>query len=241
MPLEDLKLYNHPDTQRTYRSLVAEIVEQFGTPIRYLPKKIADQKMNPFNGDSGFGEDTDVRSNTQLNHIYGEDVNISYEDSVPMKAFLENFNMYDGTHNLFSKFGFSMEDEITLELEIESFKNLMNRCGYDMQKPIEGDLVIFDLARAKNGKPQIFEVKYCNESASYFSFGQLMMFKLNCTVWEYSHEELKTGDADIDGLAVSLDSDTIRKEIGDNDTIQEKSEEVTRFDPNDPFGDEFDS
>jgi len=240
MVLIDLNLYKHKDTQKTYRSIVAEIIELFGVPIKYIPKKIATDKLNPFNSDEGFGEDLNERSNDSINQIYGEDVNISFEGSVPMKATLENYEGYDGVHNMFSNFGFSMEDEITLNIEIETWRNLMKRCGYDMQKPMEGDLILFDLARAKNGKPQIFEIKYCNESASYFAFGELMVFALNCTLWEYSHETLNTGDADVDRLNIDIDTDVIRKEVGDNDVIQEKSEEVTRYDPNDPFNDKFD-
>lgn len=241
MVLKDLFLYTDQDTQNTYRSLVAEVVDLYGIPIRYLPKTITTNTTDPFGLDAQFGKDVDISSNSGLNEIYGEDVNISYNDSVPMKAILENYNNYDGTHNLFSKFGFSMEDEIQISIETESWRSLMSRCGYDFDKPAEGDLILFDLAVAKNGRPQIFEISYCNESATYFAFGQLMVFKLNCTVWEYSHEKLNTGHVEIDNLNIDINSDTIRKEIGDNEKIQEKSEEISKFDPNDPFGDEFDN
>lgn len=239
MVLVGYNLYNHRDTQKTYRALASEIVQLFGIPIRYIPKVISDSKQSPFNGSMGFGTDMDTRSNAILNHIYGEDVNIAYRKVIPMKAILSNYDAYEGVHNLFNKFGFSMEDEITLEVETESWRNIMSRFGYSMLKPQEGDLIIFDLALAKNSKPQIFEIQYCNESESYFSFGQLMVFKIYSKVWEYSHETLDTGDEDIDRLNTTVNKEAIRKDIGDNDVIEEKSEELNRFDPRDPFGDEF--
>jgi len=214
-------------------------VALFGVPIRYIPKVISDTTLDAFNAESGFGTNLDTRSNAILNHIYGEDVNIAYRKIIPMKAILSNYSGYEGVHNLFNKFGFSMEDEITLEVEIESWRNIMEKHGYGMIKPEEGDLIIFDLALAKNSKPQIFEIQYCNESETYFSFGQLMVFKIYTRVWEYSHEILETGDEDIDHLNTTVNKDTLRKEIGDNDVIKEKSEELNRFDPRDPFGDEF--
>lgn len=239
MVIQGYNLYNNRDTQKTYRGITSEIVQLFGVPIRYIPKIISETKINPFNGEAGFGTDLDIRSNAILNHLYGEDVNIEYRKIIPMKGFLSNYDAYEGVHNLFNKFGFSMEDEITLEFEIETWRNMMERFGYSLLKPQEGDLIVFDLALAKNSRPQIFEIQYCNESETYFALGQLMVFKVYSRVWEYSHEKLETGDADIDQLNTKVDKDTLRKEIGDNDIINEKAEEVNRFDPRDPFGDEF--
>ena len=228
-------LYNSKNTQRTYRRLTAQVINLYGIPIRYLPKTTSDQEFDPFG--SGTGTDDDIRSNTGLNELYGEDVNIAFKDAVPMKAVLQNTDFYDGTHNLFDKFGMSSEDEITLNIEIETWRNLMDRSGYPMEKPMEGDLITFDLARAKNGRPQIFEIKYCNESKSYFQFGELMVFELQCKLWEYGHETLDTGDPIIDGLNDIAGDDS---KVGDNQFIKNKADDVVVWDPNDPFRDKSD-
>jgi len=227
-------LYGGQYTQRTYRSIVAQVINLYGVPIRYLPKIISNQTPNY--SSEGFGATSDVRSNVGLNHIYGEDVNISYEETVPMKCILDNVDFYQGQHNLFDKFGSAMEDEIIIQIETESWRNLMRRMGFEKEKPEEGDLITFDLAKAKNNRPQLFEIRYCNESDSYFAFGQLMVFKLTCKLWDYSHERLSTGDPTIDSLAVNA-SDV--NATGDNSEIEEKAEEVVRWHPNDKFKDEF--
>jgi len=229
-------LYNSKDTQKTYRGLTAQVINLFGINIRYIPKVLSEQDTDPFGGNGGFGEDTNTASNTNLNRIYGEDVNIAYEDTIPMKGLLENYDSYDGQHNLFNKFNFTMEDEITLSIEIETWRNLMSRCGYDMERPEPEDLILFDLAVAKNGKPKIFKITNCNESASFFAFGELMVFELNCTVWDYSHETLETGDPKIDGLN-TIEGDSPK--IGDNKDIEDKSKELINWNPNDPFSDKF--
>jgi hypothetical protein len=233
-------LYNHKDTQRTYRQLVAEVVDLYGMPIRYIPKVPSDEEIEPFSTEFGFGEELDIRSNIGLNHIYGEDTTIKYKDLIPMKAILENFEQFEGTYNVFDKLGFSMEPEIHISIEIENFRNLVKRYDYDkLRKPEEGDLILFDLANAKNGKPMIYEITFCNESASYFAFGELMVFELNCKLFKYSDEKLETGDPNIDNLKTDIDNDKLRNEIGDNEEIERQADEIRHWNPKDAFADEL--
>lgn len=231
-----INFYNGQNTQRAYRGIVANVINLYGIPIRYLPKKLSNEDVDPF-GTSALGDDIDVRSNTGLNDIYGEDINISYNDSISMKAMLENYDDFNGMHNFFSKFGMSMDDEIILQLETETWRNLMSKHGYELNKPKEGDLIIFEISKAKGGNPMIFEIKYCNESKSYFIFGELLVFEINCKLWEYSHETLETGDEKIDSLN-DITGDDPR--IGDNETISKTSEKVTVWNPNDPYGESDD-
>ena len=225
-----LNLYTHQDTQKTYRRIVSEHIRLYGIPIRYVPKVVVDESL--YGEDPNGSIDDEIHSNNGLNNIYGEDSTMTFKDAIPMKGMLEQFDFYEGTHNMFSKFNFSMEDEITLSFEIENWRNLLEEYGYELQKPLEGDLIIFDLAVAKNGKPQIFEIKNVNESASYFQFGTLFIFRVNCKVWDYGHETMETGDELLDSLN-NIDAVT---GIGDNKEIEDKAKTVTSWNPNDPFG-----
>ena len=206
------------------------MIRLYGIPIRYVPKVVIDE---PPYGEEGFGGTEDeIASNKGLNNIYGEDGTMKFEKAIPMKGILEQFDFYEGTHNMFSKFNFAMEDEITISFEIENWRNLLAKNGYEMQKPIEGDLIIFDLAVAKNGKPQIFEIKNCNESATFFQFGTLYVFRLNCKVYDYSYEKMETGDELLD----SINNVDAISGIGDNKEIEDKAKTVTNWNPKDPFG-----
>lgn len=233
-------LYNHKDTQRTYRQIVAEVVDLYGVPIRYIPKVNSDEDIKPFTSEFGFGEELDIRSNIGMNHIYGEDATIKYQDLIPMKAILENFDQFEGTYNVFDKMGFSMDPEIHISIEIENFRNLVKRYDYDqLKKPEEGDLILFDLANAKNGKPMIYEITFCNESSTYFAFGELMVFELNCKMFKYSHEKLETGDPIVDGMNDEIDNGKLRNDIGDNELIEKQADEVRHWNPRDAFGDDY--
>lgn len=236
MNVKHVNFYNHLDTQRTYRRLHSQVINIFGIPVRYLPKI---NETQSFSENSPFGTDfslsVDIRSNAGLNSLYGEDVSVAYKHAIPMKAFLENYDSYEGTHNIFDKFGFSMGDEITLSFEIDTWRNTLKKYGYNMDRPIESDIIAFDLHKAKNDKPQLFEVKYCNEVYSYFQFGALYIFRLHCVVWDYSQEKLQTGDSEID----SLQDINPGKDICDNKIIENKAKEVVNWNPNDPFKDPF--
>ena len=94
-------------------------------------------------------------------------------------------------------------------------------------------MIIFDLAVAKNGKPQIFEIKNCNESSTFFQFGTLYVFRLNCKVYDYSYEKMETGDELLD----SINNVDAINGIGDNKEIEDKAKVVTNWNPRDPFGD----
>jgi hypothetical protein len=236
----DLNLYNHKPTQNTYRSLNSEVVNLFGIPIYYMPKTVNDSGVKfsktPY-GESGFGNIVDLRSNTGLNQIFGEDVNISYNYAIPMKMILENFQEYGGSIQIFDKFGYNSNPEIVLQAEIETWRNILNKYGFTMEKPMEGDLISFDLATAKNGKPQIFEIKSCKELQTYFQFGALYVFRIVCQLWEYSHEKIKTGDPVIDQLNIDISNDI--DNIGDNKIIEDKAKKVVTWNPKDPFRDNF--
>jgi len=230
--------YKHRDTQKTYRGLNSEVIELFGIPIRYMPKTTSEKSEfgNDPNNNSGFGIDSPMKSNTEWNQLYGEDPLIAYNNAIRMKGMLENYDFYEGTHQIFNKFGFSMSDEITLTFEIETFRNIMDMNSIPYNRPEEGDLIAFELAEAKNNKFQLFEINYVNESFSYFSFGQLSIFKVRCKVFQYSMEKIETGEEKIDQIK-NINPATM---IGDNDMIEKESNKVTNYHPNDPFKDIFD-
>ena len=229
--------YKDRDAQQTVRSLTAEVIQLYGIPIRYIPK--IESKNTGFGnemfGDNEFGNKSITKSNMSWNPIYGEDPLVAYRDAIKMKAFLENHDFYEGTHQIFNKFGFSMSDEITLSFEIENFRKDIKNSEYELVRPMEGDLVAFELTTAKNDKFQLFEIIYVNESFSYFGLGQLTVYKVRCKHFQYSLEKIETGDERIDGITKVDPS----KEIGDNDEIKERAKKITNWNPKDPFKDIF--
>ena len=229
--------FKQKDTQQFYRSLTSSSIELYGIPIRYLPKTESKQKdfgENPF-GENDFGSNKVRASNKGWNKIYGEDPLIAYKNAIPMKAFLENYDFYEGTHQIFNKFGFSMADEITLSIEIDRFRKIMEMNGFSYTRPEEGDLIAFELTTAKNDKFQLFEINYVNESFSYFAFGQLTTYKIRCKLFEYSSQKIETGEEKID-----IVKEFQNISIGDNDVIEKESKKVTNWNPDDPFKDIFD-
>ena len=43
-----------------------------------------------------------------------------------------------------------------------------------------------------------FEIQFVEDQGTFFQLGNLLVYKLRCTRWEYSSEKLNTGDFTID-------------------------------------------
>ena len=59
-------------------------------------------------------------------------------------------------------------------------------------RPNEGDIIYYPLMNS------FFEIQFVEDQEPFFALGQLPVYKLRVTRWEYSSEELNTGLATID-------------------------------------------
>jgi hypothetical protein len=59
-------------------------------------------------------------------------------------------------------------------------------------RPNEGDIIYFPLMNS------FFEIQFVEDQEPFFQLGNLPVYKLRVTRWEYSSEELNTGIAEID-------------------------------------------
>jgi hypothetical protein len=59
-------------------------------------------------------------------------------------------------------------------------------------RPNEGDVIYFPLMNS------FFEIQFVEDQEPLFQLGQLPVYKLRVTRWEYSSEELNTGITEID-------------------------------------------
>ena len=86
-------------------------------------------------------------------------------------------------------------------------------------RPNEGDIIYMPLMNS------FFEIQFVQDQEPFFQLGQLPVYKLRCTRWEYSNEKLDTGIAAIDGAEerystnqalyqTSLDSGTFSAVLG---------------------------
>jgi len=180
MPTTNLYFNNFAFTQEQtlIENLVIESIRIYGIDVFYLPRTLV-------------AED----------NLFGEDVLSKFENAYQIEMYIKSVDGFQGDGDFLSKFGLEIRDEMVLtvarrrfgeEISIEGTTPVDEADG--VARPAEGDLVYFPL----NGK--IFEVKFVEHEAIFYQMGSLQTYDITLELFEYSHEVIDTGIADIDAI-----------------------------------------
>tara|TARA_B100000085_G_scaffold285018_1_gene319649 strand:- start:2607 stop:3278 length:672 start_codon:yes stop_codon:yes gene_type:complete len=105
--------------------------------------------------------------------------------------YLENTEGFEGEGDLVSKFGVQIQEEATFIISLrtwERFISLDSNLATSL-RPNEGDLIYFPLSGS------MFEIRFVEDQDPFFQLGKLFVFKLRCSLFEYSGEDFDTGTA----------------------------------------------
>ena len=119
-----------------YANATDEICEMFGIDFIFLPRTL--QKSD---------------------WILGEGVLSHFSDTFTVTMYVENTEMFEGDGDLFNKFGFSINQDMTLSIQQKRMDEILGRA------PLEGDLV-YHLPSEK-----IFEIKNLEKENSFYQMG----------------------------------------------------------------------
>jgi hypothetical protein len=180
VPTTNLYFNNYAFTgeQNLIENLIIESIRIYGIEVFYLPRTLVKE-----------------------DNLFGEDVLSKFEFAYPVEMYIKSVDGFSGDGDFLSKFGLEIRDEMVLtvsrrrfgeEIAIEDSTPTNEDQG--IARPAEGDLIYFPL----NGK--IFQVKFVEHEAIFYQMGSLQTYDLTLELWEYSHEELNTGIAEIDGI-----------------------------------------
>ena len=159
--------------QTLYEDLIVEQLRVFGHDVYYLPRTLVK-------------EDT----------LFGEDVLSKFDDAYGIEMFMEQVEGYGGEKELVSKFGLEIRDEATF---VVSRRRWISLIGADSNlivstRPNEGDLIYFPRLQ------KLFEINFVDHDDPFFQVDNLPVFKLYCSTFEYSSEQLDTGITAIDAI-----------------------------------------
>lgn len=181
--------------QTLIEDLIIESIRIYGMEVMYLPRTLVAKDS-----------------------LFGEDVLSKFESAYPIEMYIKNVNGFEGEGDFLSKFGLQIRDEMTFtvarrrwgeEISMQESTPVNELMGSG--RPMEGDLIYFPL----NGK--IFEVKFVEHEAIFYQMGSLQTYDLRCELWEYSHEQLNTGVADIDAIENAYSGDMLEFQLLDED------------------------
>lgn len=196
MPVNPLVRVNQIDTtaeDNALQSMTQEFVQIFGIDLWYFK-----------------------RSAEHVDIILGEDPTSKFEEKYNIEMYLQTFSGFEGSSDLYTKFGFDVNDEVVFEVAVKTWREIVYNKDSYLFKPREGDLLFYPLSR------QLFEILHVEDEAPHYAMGRRSVFTIKAQHFDYSHESIDTTNID------ELDIDNVQELEPDLDNffdIAEKDSE----------------
>ena len=143
-----------------------------------------------------YGHDVYYLPRTLVNKdiILGEDVASKFKAAFPIEAYFETSEGFAGQQEIINKFGLEIREDTTFMISKRRFNDLVDSRTTLIKegRPNEGDILYMPLMNS------FFEILFVEDQQPFFQLGNLPVYKLRVTRWEYSSEELNTGVDEID-------------------------------------------
>lgn len=167
---------NITNEQLLVEDLLIESLKIYGMDCYYLPRE--------------------VRANTEIDVLMGEDQLKTFTKAYPLEMYLENVTGMDGEEDIISKFGLEIRDEISLLVSRRKFKYHVN----GRTRPYEGDLIYVPLVQ---NFFEIMHVEHENDQAMFYTLGRgrganVYVYALKLKQFVFSEEIIETGISEID-------------------------------------------
>jgi len=130
--------------------------------------------------------------------VIQEVIESKFEEAIPLEAYVDTFDGYEGQGSLLSKFGVQALDDLTLVISKDRFENyvtplIKNIPNIELAtRPKEGDLIYFPLG------DRLFEIKFVEHEKPFYQLRERYVYELRCELYRYEDSVVDTGVGDID-------------------------------------------
>ena len=154
-----------------------------------------------------YGHDCYYLPRTLVNHdlVLGEDTLSKFDQSYMLEMYVETTEGFAGEQELVSKFGLEIREDTTFVISKRRWQNQVDNMATLIQsgRPNEGDVIYVPLMNS------FFEIQFVEDQEPFFQLGNLPVYKLKATRFEYSSERLNTGVTAIDNAEDNLSIDQL--------------------------------
>ena len=159
------------EEKKLFEDLILEGLKIYGHDVYYLPRTLVNQDL-----------------------ILGEDVASKFNAAYLCEMYMDTTEGFGGEQELISKFGLEIREDSTFTVSKRRWNDLVEDPAtlIKADRPNEGDLIYFPLMNS------FFEIQFVEDQEPFFQLGNLPVYKLRVTRFEYSSERLDTGVSDID-------------------------------------------
>ncbi len=177
-----------------------------------------------------------------LDFLYGESTAAMFKSGFEIEMYISNITQFNGDGDLFNKFDLVANDEATLLVSARRFK--VEGKEYDLTVPREEDLIYMPLSNT------LWKIRRSKPDEYYFQFGKNYTYRLECGLYQPSHEEFESSTnitpGDLQENDPLVDEVSLNRLLGvETDGSQDEGEKLTdlssqniptQFDVNNPFG-----
>ena len=184
MALNPYFLQGSSTEQNLVQSLINEQIKMYGVDVYYIPRRYMTKTT-----------------------VIQEVIESKFEEAIPLEAYVDTFDGYEGQGSLLSKFGVQALDDLTLVISRDRFENyvtplIKNIPNIELAtRPKEGDLIYFPLG------DRLFEIKFVEHEKPFYQLGKNYVYELRCELFELEDEvggwdQLSTTTDEIDDALV---------------------------------------
>ena len=169
--------------KRLYEDLIIEGLKIYGKDVYYLPRTLVNRDL-----------------------ILGEDSLSKFDDSYLLEMYMETTEGFAGDQEIINKFGLEIREDTTFIVAKRRWQEQVDSIHTMIVegRPNEGDIIYMPLMNS------FFEIQFVEDQEPFFQLGQLPVYKLKCTRWEYSNERLDTGIDAIDSAETQYSTDQLQ-------------------------------
>ena len=172
--------------KRLYEDLIIEGLKIYGQEVYYLPRTLVNRDL-----------------------ILGEDSLSKFDDSYLLEMYMETTEGFAGEQEIINKFGLEIREDTTFMVSKRRWQDAVDSVHTLIKegRPNEGDIIYMPLMNS------FFEIQFVEDQEPFFQLGQLPVYKLKVTRWEYSSERLNTGVTDIDSAEDQYSLDQLKHQM----------------------------
>lgn len=168
-----LRLNGTAAEQSLIENLITESIDIYGQDVYYIPRTLVKE-----------------------DDLFVEDTMSKFESSHPIRAYCNTVDGWEGQGDMLSKFGIRIEDKTTFVVSRRRFTSAVddNASLIVEGRPNEGDLIWAPWAS------DLYEIKFVEHEKPFYQLGKGYVWELQCELFQYSHEDLDTGIAEVDEI-----------------------------------------
>jgi hypothetical protein len=177
--------------QGLLQSLINESIGIHGIDVYYIPREYITKRT-----------------------VIREVIESKFSVALPIEAYVDTYEGYEGVGTLLSKFGIQQINDLTITISKERYENYIAPLIQEIPKielsarPKEGDLIYFPLG------DRLFEIKYVEHENPFYQLKRTYVYTLRCELFRYQDEIIETGLDFIDNNVVDQGFVEIYRMVG---------------------------